>query len=88
VAFVGGVYGRGSWFVQAYLRALAAGEPPRLNRLDEATLGTQLPPMAATFFAADMPHSNHRLRQLGFSCRYPTVREGLSALDLSAPARG
>jgi nucleoside-diphosphate-sugar epimerase len=152
VALVGGVYGRGSWFIQAYLRALAAGdaipvlEPaPRwpyvhiddcaraivhlltvdggalaaqgrevivaddkpmrmdafieevgrvvgkqalLRRLDEATLRAQFPPLQASYLTADMPHSNRRLRQLGFTCRYPTPRDGLAALGLTLPSVG
>lgn len=143
-AYVGGVYGARSWFVRAYLRAIAAGEPipvldppPRwpyvhiddcaraiahlataesaaltavgrdviiaddgptrmdvfieevaraagreasLLRLDEASLRARVPPGQASYLTADMPHSNGRLRRLGFTCRYPTVREGLRAL--------
>jgi nucleoside-diphosphate-sugar epimerase len=148
VAFVGGVYGRRSWFVQAYLAALAAGEPipvldpaPRwpyvhvedcaraiallatadsealaalgreiivaddeptrmdvfieevaraagkpvtLRRLDEANLVLAVPSLTASYLTADMPHSNRRLRQLGFTCLYPTVREGMASLGLGS----
>jgi hypothetical protein len=63
--------------------ARAAGRQAVLLRLDEATLRAKLPPVQASYLTADMPHSNRRLRQLGFACRYPTVREGLAALGLA-----
>jgi nucleoside-diphosphate-sugar epimerase len=152
VAFVGGVYGRGSWFLDAYLRAIAAGEPivvkdpaplwpyihvedcaraierlltaggedlaalgrefivvddeptpmdtfieevfravgrpPNLVRLGADSLRAQVAPLRFSYLNANMPHSNARLRRLGFSCRYPTVREGLKALDLAAAPAG
>jgi nucleoside-diphosphate-sugar epimerase len=152
VALVGGVYGNGSWFIQAYLHALAVGEPipvlnpaPRwpyvhiddcaraivhlmtvdrstlashgrevivaddmpmpmdlfieevgrvvgkqasLRRLDEATLRAEFPPVRVSYLTADMPHSNRRLRQLGFTCRYPSPREGLATLGLTLPRSG
>jgi nucleoside-diphosphate-sugar epimerase len=152
VAFVGGVYGRRSWFTEAYLRALAGGEPilvldpaprwsyihiedcaraiellltaesgelaavgreifvvddepirmdafieelataagkpPNLVRVDEATLRAKYPAILATYLSSEFPHSNGRLRKLGFVCRHPTVREGVRALgpSLRGPA--
>jgi nucleoside-diphosphate-sugar epimerase len=152
VAFVGGVYGKGSWFLDSYLRAIAnnehvmlrdpapvwpyihiedcaraiehlltadaerldgvgrelivadhepapmdafieevfraAGKPPKLLRLDAAALRRKVPPLLFTYLCANMPHSSARLRQLGFSCRYPTIREGVRALGLDAAAAG
>jgi len=153
-AFVGGVYGLGSWFVAMYLRALERDEPillcdptpvwpyvhiddcaraiehlmtvdaqtldaigrdvivvddepvpmdtfvsllgaavgrePKLSRLGREALRKRLDAGQFAYFSANMPHQNQRLRRLGFSCRYPHIREGIAALDLGArfnPAR-
>ena len=66
--------------------ARALGRPLRLARLDEAALRAFLPPAALVYWITDMRHSSARLRRLGFACRYPTFREGIPALGLSAGA--
>jgi len=64
------------------------GKPASLRRLDEATLRAEFPPVRVSYLTADMPHSNRRLRQLGFTCRYPSPREGLVTLGLTLPRSG
>lgn len=152
IAYVGGVYGRGSWFLEEYLRHIregkpvvvrepaplwpyihiddcaraialllsvspaaleavgreiiiaddeptpmdvfveavfrAAGREPDLARHDAEALHRAVPPHYSMYLGANMPHSNARLRRLGFVCRYPTIREGVPALGLASPSDG
>lgn len=152
VAYVGGVYGRGSWFLEEYLRHIQQGKPvvvrdpaplwpyihiddcaraialllavspaaleavgreiiiaddeptpmdafveavfrasgrePDLIRHDAEALHRAVPQPYSMYLSANMPHSNARLRRLGFLCRYPTIREGVPALGLATPGDG
>jgi hypothetical protein len=58
------------------------GRRPLFLRASAEDLRSRLPPLLASYLTADMPHSNARLRSLGFEPRYATVEEGLASLEL------
>ena len=60
------------------------GQLPELQGVDAAELRKNLPQVAFEYLTSSMPHSNARLKQLGFQLEYPGVREGLASLDLAA----
>ena len=45
-------------------------------------LRTTMSPMAAAYLCANMPHSNARLKRLGFELQYPRIEQGIASLDL------
>jgi hypothetical protein len=45
-----------------------------------------MPPMAAAYLCANMPHLNARLKRLGFELRYPRIEQGIASLDLKQRA--
>jgi len=63
--------------------ARATGRTARIERLELGALKERLPPFGLRYLTANMPHSNARLRGLGFQCEYPSVREGVPALGLA-----
>jgi hypothetical protein len=145
-AFPGGVYGRGSWFLEALLdslreqapvlvcdpvplwpyihvedcaRAIAAllmvegttldrigrdvilagdeptamdhfieqvgaavGRAPVIVRKPAETLRAMMSPRVAAYLCANMPHSNARLKRLGFELQYPRIEQGIASLGL------
>jgi nucleoside-diphosphate-sugar epimerase len=62
--------------------AAAAGRTPQIVRKRADELRVMLPPITAAYFCANMPHSNARLKQLGFELRYPRIEQGVASLDL------
>ncbi len=62
----------------AYAADLLGLEPPPLIPFAEAA--RSMSPMALTFWAGNKRVRNDRLKELGVRLRYPTYREGLSAL--------
>jgi hypothetical protein len=62
--------------------AAAAGRTPQIVRKRADELRAMLPPITAAYFCANMPHSNARLKQLGFELRYPRIEQGVASLDL------
>lgn len=67
--------------VIAYAAELLGIEPPPLVPIEEADLS----PMAASFYAECRRVRNDRIKtRLGVALRYPTYREGLQALAVSA----
>jgi nucleoside-diphosphate-sugar epimerase len=62
--------------------ARATGRTARFERLSRSELQARLSPVQFSYLSANMPHSNARLRSMGFTCRYPSVVEGVQALGL------
>jgi hypothetical protein len=65
-----------------------SGRAPNLIRRDAEVIRALVLPLYSKYLGANMPHSNARLRRLGFVCRYPTIREGVPALGLAPPGDG
>ncbi|MFL5356733.1 NAD-dependent epimerase/dehydratase family protein [Archangium sp.] len=63
--------------------ARVTGRTARLERLERGALQARLPPFEFSYQSANMLHSNARLRGLGFECKYPSVKEGVPALELA-----
>ncbi len=63
------------------------GRAPLFLRKTRDELRAMLPRLMADYLAADMPHSNARLRRLGVGLRHPTIEEGLASLDLARARR-
>lgn len=59
------------------------GQVPEVQFVDAEELRKNLPQVAFEYLTANMPHSNARLKELGFQLRYPRVKEGLASLDLA-----
>ncbi|TMQ07916.1 MAG: hypothetical protein E6J91_34415 [Deltaproteobacteria bacterium] len=45
-------------------------------------LRAMMPEKIAAYLCANMPHSNARLRRLGFALRYPRIEPGIASLGL------
>jgi hypothetical protein len=59
------------------------GQMPEVQFVDAEELRKNLPQVAFEYLTSNMPHSNARLKALGFQLMYPGVKEGLASLDLS-----
>lgn len=69
--------------VVAYAAALLGREPPPLEDFASAAMS----PMARSFYEDSKRVSNRRMKEeLGVALRYPSYREGLSAILLNTPA--
>jgi nucleoside-diphosphate-sugar epimerase len=60
----------------------AVGRAPMIVRKSAEALRAILPPISAAYLSANMPHSNARLRRLGFELRYPRIEQGIASLGL------
>ncbi len=70
--------------VMAFAASLLGISPPALVPIEEATLS----PMAMSFYAENKRASNARMKQrLGIALKYPTYREGLTALHRQMTAQ-
>jgi nucleoside-diphosphate-sugar epimerase len=61
----------------------AVGRAPVIVRKSAEALRALMPPRAAAYLCANMPHSNARLKRLGFELRYPRIEQGIASLDLN-----
>ena len=62
--------------------AAAVGRAPAIVRKPAEALRAMMSPTAAAYLCANMPHSNARLKRLGFELQYPRIEQGIASLDL------